>query len=292
MAFLEAHRDEPFCLVLSWGPPHDPYDCVPERFRRLHDPAAIALRPNVPEAVADEARRDIAGYYAHVTALDGLMGRLMTRLDELGLADSTLVVFTSDHGDMLGSQGHVRKQKPWEESIGVPLIMRRPGLVPAGRTTGALIGIVDVLPTILGLAGAGDTGGMDGRDLSGAATGDVPGREDVLLGEPCPVDEAPTGGIAEWRGLRTPRYTYARTLDGPWVLYDNEADPYQIRNLVGDAGAANLLRDLDERLGRRLRESGDPFLPWPETIRSLDLVSAWNARERHLHGEEARVLDD
>jgi len=288
--FLRGRAGRPWCLVVSYGTPHDPYDKVPETWKALYDPEAIELRPNVPAESAEAARRDLAGYYAHVTALDEFVGRLMATLEETGQADRTLVVFTSDHGDMHGSQGRIRKQKPWEESIGVPLLARLPGTVPAGRTTDALCGIVDVLPTILGLAGLGGADGMQGRDLSAAVTGEGAGREDVLLTNPVSIDnDAEQPG---WWGLRTPRYTYARTLDGPWLLYDNEADPYQMSNLAGAAASADLLRYLDAQLRRRLDEAGDRMLPWPETIRSLGLVRQWNARERHLHGEKARLLAD
>ena len=288
--FLRGRAGGPWCLVVSYGTPHDPYQAVPERWKAMYDPGAVALRPNVPPASAEAARRDLAGYYAHVTALDEFVGRLMATLEETGQADRTLVVFTSDHGDMHGSQGEIRKQKPWEESIGVPLVARLPGTIPAGRTTDALVGVVDMLPTILGLAGLGGAEAMQGCDLSAAATGDGAGREDVLLMNPVSIDDGKDQ--PGWWGLRTPRCTYARTLDGPWLLYDNEADPYQMRNLADDAASADLLHDLDRRLRRRLDEIGEPMLPWPETIRSSGLVRQWNARERHLHGEGARLLSD
>ena len=280
--FIRRHRNGPFCLVLSWGTPHDPYDVMPERFRRLYDPAAIELRPNVPADVAESSRSDIAGYNGHIAAIDEMIGRLTAALDELDLADRTLVIFTSDHGDMLGSQGRVRKQKPWEESIRIPLIFRKPGLVPAGRTTDALIGVVDLLPTILGLTGLGVPEGLDGLDLSAAVTADVAGREDVLLLNPCSVDDG--RNLPGWWGLRTARHTYARTLGGPWVLYDNRRDPYQLENLAAQPETAELRRRLDARLTELLDQVGDPPRSWTDTICSLGLVGAWNDRERALHG--------
>jgi len=289
--FIERHRRQPFSLVLSWGPPHDPYGEVPERFKRLYDPSDIELRPNVPPEKTEESRRDIAGYYAHVTALDELMGRLLDKLDELNLADNTLVVFTSDHGDMLGSQGQIRKQRPWEESINVPLIFRKPGLVPSGRTSEALIGMVDLLPTVLGLCGLDGAAGMQGRDLSPAVTGHGDaGGDEILLVNPCPVDDC--RDMQQWWGLRTRRHTYARRLEGTWVLYDNDADPYQKSNLAEDADYADLRRELDGRLMLRLAEVGEPMLPWDELIRRLDMLGHWNARERELHGGEGRFLDE
>ncbi|MBN2582231.1 MAG: sulfatase [Planctomycetes bacterium] len=288
--FLTEHARQPFCLVLSWGPPHDPYQKVPERFRAMYDPSTIELRPNVPPDRAEQARRDIAGYYAHVTALDEQMGRLMRALDDLGLAGNTLVVFTSDHGDMLESQGQMRKQKPWEESISIPLILRQPGRVPAGRTSEHLVGVVDLLPTLCGLAGVPCRHPVQGRDLAAMVRGrdgDAP-QQDVLIVDPVPIDDG--RDLPPWWGLRTPRWTYARTLDEVWVLYDNGNDPYQTRNLADSPDHANVRDELDRRLRAAVERAGEPMEPWPATIRRLDLVAAWNAREREFYGDKGRVL--
>jgi arylsulfatase A-like enzyme len=289
LGFIERNAAHPFCLVLSWGPPHNPYDQVPERFKAMYDPGSVELRPNVPDDQADVARKEIAGYWAHITALDELMGRLLDKLEELSLAEETLVVFTSDHGDMLHSQGNVRKQQPWEESISVPLIVRGPG-VDAGRTAGGLIGIVDLLPTMLGLSGLPIPDSMQGKDLSALCSGGGAGRDAVLIMDAFAVDEGYHQGVTEWRGLRTPTHTYARNLDGPWVLYDNVADPFQLRNLVDDPASARLLDELNRQLEREVKTAGEPLQPWEEFVREVDLVEAWNVREEHLHGEKGRFL--
>ena len=115
--------DQPFLLVLSWGPPHNPYQTAPQEYRDMYDPNDIQLRPNVPALMAEEAREWLAGYYAHCTAIDKSVGDIMRTLGECNLAENTVLVFASDHGDMLGSQGTVRKQKPWDESIRVPFLL-------------------------------------------------------------------------------------------------------------------------------------------------------------------------
>lgn len=121
MEFVDQCGDDPFCLFLSWGPPHDPYDEVPDRYRDLYDPDELILRPNVepiPEAVpypdyqGNDVRQALANYYAQVTALDDQLGRLLDHLDETGRADDTVVVYTADHGDMLWSQGRRRNWFP------------------------------------------------------------------------------------------------------------------------------------------------------------------------------------
>jgi len=167
MGFLERFQDEPFCLFLSWGPPHSPYRVVPQEFLDMYPPEDIPLRPNVESPDP----RDIAGYYAHCTAIDRNVGRLLRALDRLGLADKTLVVFSSDHGDLLWSHGHLGKQHPYEESIHVPLIMRWPGHLAKGQESDLLISIADYVPTMLGLGGFHVPDWMNGVDMGGTIPG-------------------------------------------------------------------------------------------------------------------------
>ena len=162
----------PFLLVLSWGPPHAPYDTAPEAYRRLYDADAIELRPNVPPQLAEAAREWIAGYYAHCTALDDCLGALLQTLQEEGLAEDTLFVFTSDHGDMLGSQGEVKKQRPWEESIRVPFLLRWPRRFGwEGCKVDALLDTPDILPTLLSLCGIPIPGTVEGQDFAATIEG-------------------------------------------------------------------------------------------------------------------------
>ncbi len=254
--------DRPLALFLSWGPPHAPYETAPEGCRALFDPDAIQLRPNVPDETADAARRDLAGYYAHGAALDACFGGLLDTLDAEGLRDNTIVVFTSDHGDMLGSHGLTKKQHPYAESIDVPFLVRWPaGLGPAGRTDPLPLNAPDILPTLLGLCGAPIPDTVEGVDFSphlrGERTMDDGG---AYLACYRPFHQWTYAmGAKDYRGLRTERYTYARSHDGPYVLFDNEADPYQLRNLAHDPAAADLVRDLDRKLQARLDRLGDTF---------------------------------
>jgi arylsulfatase A-like enzyme len=252
----------PFCYFLSWGPPHDPYDTAPADFAARFSPDAIALRPNVPSAYASEARRDLAGYYAHMAAIDTCLGDLLGTLDSLGIADDTIVVFTSDHGDMHRSQGQVRKQQPWDESILVPFLLRYPaGLGRAPRTVATQIGTPDIMPTLLGLAGQPLPIGMHGRDLSPVLRGErAPDDEPALIMCVWPFASwSRAAGGREYRGLRSGRYTYARDLAGPWLLYDNAVDPYQMQNLAGRSDYADVQDRLDAQLATRLAAIGDPF---------------------------------
>lgn len=271
--YIQNHsQDNPFFMVLSWGPPHAPYETAPEKYRAMYQPEDVTLRANVPESKAEEARKWIAGYYAHCTALDDCVGDLLKTLDEKGIADNTIVLFFSDHGDMLGSQDSAKKQQPWEESIRIPYLVRWPekfGTV--GQELDARIDIPDMMPTLLGLCGVAIPNTVQGLDFSAyLAGGDDPSDGAALLQCPHPFGQWPRQvGGREYRGLRTDRYTYVRSLDGPWLLFDNETDPYQFNNLIDDVAHKGLRDDLDVWLQRRLDAMGDEFK------HGLDYIADW-----------------
>ena len=193
-----------------------------------------------------------------MAAVDEQVGRLMRGLDDLGRAGDTIVLFTSDHGDMLGSHGARLKRKPWEESIRVPGIVRFPAKVKPGRTTEALLTHVDLAPTLLSLCGLPVPAEMQGTDLSGVAVGATErGRDSAFFQIFVPF--AGDGTPLPWRGLRTARFMYARTEAGPWVLYDLEADPYEKKNLADDP-AHNALRErMDSKLADWMSRTGDSW---------------------------------
>jgi arylsulfatase A-like enzyme len=259
-----AQSQKPFILVLAWGPPHDPYLTAPEKYRALYDPNKLTLRPNVPEGERANAQKVAAGYYAHCTALDDCVGELRRTLQEAGLAENTLLVFTADHGDMLGSQGAYKKQRPYDESIRVPLLIHWPkGLGLKARQLDAPINSEDLMPTLLGLCGVPIPSTVEGLDYSGYIRGGKnPGDgATVIL---CPVvfgEWLRQLGGKEFRGVRTTRYTYVRDLNGAWLLYDNQTDPYQTYNLANQAKHSKLQARLEVTLARKLKERHDDFLP-------------------------------
>ena len=259
-----AHSDKPFFLFLAWGPPHSPYQTAPPEYRAKYKPEEIKLRPNVPPALSEKARKALAGYYAHCTALDDCVGEVLQTLRETGLADNTLVVFTADHGDLLGSHGGFDKQQPYDESIRVPLVFHWPRQFgDRGRRLDALINSEDIMPTLLGICQAPIPETVEGTDYSDYLRGGKnPSDGATLIACPAPFGqwERRTGG-REYRGVRTARYTYVRDLNGPWLLFDHQADPYQVDNLVNQPGQAKVQAKLEATLARKLRESRDQFLP-------------------------------
>ena len=256
--FLRGSRGDarPFFLAIQMGPPHDPYQAPPE-FARLYDPAKLKMRPNWKGGAGVPGPSEIAQYYGMVTAVDEQVGRLLRALDDFGMADDTIVLFSSDHGDMLGSQGRRLKRKPWEESIRVPGIVRYPRRIKPRRAN-TIFTHVDFAPTLLGLCGVWAPDEMQGTDFSTLFTG----------GEIKPPDAAffqifgpyqGDGTENAWRGVRTERYMYARTESGPWVLYDLNDDPYEMKNLAADSGSKTLLEDMQRRLRLWMERLGDSW---------------------------------
>ena len=263
--YIAAHAgdDRPFFLTVSYGTPHFPHATAPDEFKALLPPESIRFPPNVPaETIDDKLRREAQGYYAHGMALDRCVGRLLDALREGGIERDTILVFTSDHGEMMGSQGcpACQKQVPWDESILVPFLLRYPALHGAqGRVVRTPIVTPDILPTLLSLAGVPVPPTVEGEDMSALVRGDGPEDRAVLFMNVAPFDNFSKG--REYRGVRTARHTYVRAIDGPWLLYDNQADPHQMRNLADDPSAADLRKDLDTKLQAALKRVGDEFKP-------------------------------
>jgi arylsulfatase A-like enzyme len=257
LEFLRENQKRPFFLVVSMGPPHDPYG-APEKYMRLYDPQKLTMRRNWRPGLRQAGREQIAAYYAAITAIDDQVGRLMQALKDFGLEKDTIVLFSSDHGDMLGSQGRRLKRKPWEESIRVPGVLRYPAKVRPGRRVDALWSHVDFAPTLLGLCGVKPPADMQGADLSGVALGRTDQGPDSVFFQIF-VPFAGDGTPHPWRGVRTRRYMYARTENAPWVLYDLERDPDELHNLAEDPASAGLRKELEARLAKWMTDTGDSW---------------------------------
>ncbi|MCB9386029.1 MAG: sulfatase [Bryobacterales bacterium] len=258
--------ERPFFLTIQMGPPHNPY-IAPEKYRALYDPEKLTMRPNWREGgERTPGREEIAHYYGMVTAIDDQVGRVLAELDTLGLAEDTIVLVSSDHGDMLGSQGARLKRKPWEESIKVPGIVRYPKAGRSGVKTDAIFTHVDFAPTLLALCGLETPPQMQGTSLAPVILGQAEdGPDSAFFQIFGPFD----GGeiAAGWRGVRTKTHMYARYEDKPWLLYDLREDPYELRNLVDDPAAAEVQAQMQARLESWMQRVGDSWsLDWTEKV--------------------------
>jgi len=264
----ERKSENPFFLVLSWGPPHHPYRLVPEEYLDQYDPETIEGRPNCPDVPSE----DLWGYYAQTTFLDDQFQRVIDAISDMGLDDDTIILFSSDHGDMHGSHGVYKKQWPWSEAIKVPFAIRYPNVVAKGDRLQTPISVIDIMPTLLGLAGVPIPDTVEGIDLSPVLRGEnLTPPESVLIMNPCPFsigdkrghDQYPDykGKRLEYRGVITDRYTYVRTIDEPWLLYDNDEDPYQLKNLIHDEAHNTIRKHLEALMQGHMQLIGDEMMP-------------------------------
>lgn len=266
--FIRQDSETPFLAYIQWGPPHDPY-VAPPHYMNMYDPDMLTMRGNWSGPVQLRpgrtigGRLDLAGYYAAITFLDDEIGRIVQVLKQTGQFQNTILLITSDHGDMLGSQGTFLKRKPWAESLQVPGVVHYPAAVPHGQELTLPFSHVDVVPTLLGLAGMPQRDAMSGLDLSAHLLApehgrrkDPPAPESVYAQSYTPTER---GEFPPWRGVRTERYTYARRKNGPWLLYDNEQDPFQRDNLIGKPAHSGLQARLDDLTMDWFRRTGDDW---------------------------------
>ena len=313
--YIENHKktaaDQPFCVFMSWIPPHwsdtlsvRDYGEYPQEFN-IYRPEEADVPDNVPKQFRDFARREIADYYGMVTSLDACIGRMLDALDRWGLADNTIVCFSSDHGDHLSAHGYgkpsdlwlphtlqLSKGTPHEESVHIPFIIRYPDRARGNRRTATLFNSVDVFPTLAGLCEIDVPDAVQGKNLSHAVLGE-PGEEpdSVYLQILGPGWPPRTKTVGLWRAVRTHRHTYARWKDcgGKRVLYDRESDPLEMTNLIDEPEYVDVAHEMEVRLQRWIHETGDPFdtgkrLPVTEM---LDLGQAFtNARSLELAPKE------
>lgn len=286
--YMRNHEnDKPFTLFLSWNPPHSPYDQVPEKYRKLYEGKELPLRENfslktsvskvgdVFNGDLEKAKENTLNYYAAISGVDENFGRILEELKRLGLEDNTIVVLSSDHGDMMVSHGLTSKNIWYEEAIGVPFIIRWPKKIKQGRTD-LLFASPDIMPTLLGAMGLDIPETVEGRDFSAALTGEEAEEQTSVYICSCPGSE---GLLKEfkalrkdpkeygWRGVRAKRYTYVVNKGNipseerfERYLYDNIKDPFQKDPLIiSDIEEDSVAKSLEGELKNWLEKLKDPF---------------------------------
>jgi arylsulfatase A-like enzyme/creatinine amidohydrolase/Fe(II)-dependent formamide hydrolase-like protein len=261
-------QSRPFLLMVSYGTPHNPYHTAPDEYLERFSEERIQLMPNIVKECESEARTNLKGYYAHIAALDDCVGRIDSAIEEAGISRKTIFIITSDHGDSVMSHctpetGSINKQRPYEESIRVPFLLRYPDYFgQSARTVTIPLGAPDIMPTLLELSKLAIPACVEGISFAGnLIAGDPIDREGVIIANYAPfADWRAEKGGREYRGIRTERYTYAKTLVGPWMLYDNIQDPYQMNNLVSDSQYESLIDRLEATLAGMLSECKDDFV--------------------------------
>jgi choline-sulfatase len=240
---------EPFLLVSSFIHPHDPYEPPAEHWHRYDgveidlpqvpalpldelDPHSRRLRAmcelDVHEPTTDQVRRARRAYYASVSFVDDQVGRILDRLEELGLRENTVVIVTSDHGELLGERGLWYKMSPFEDSTRVPLIVSAPGRL-APRRVADVVSLVDVLPTLVEVAGGDPVAGGDGSSIWSLAAG----LQRIAPGQAV-IEYLAEGVSAPQLTLVQDHLKLVLCAGDPDQLYDLQTDPDELTNLATD----------------------------------------------------------
>lgn len=254
--------NKPFALIVSMNPPHPPYDKVPSKYLDKYAGKTgrdLLNRGNISfEGKGANAGVAAPEYFAAVNGVDEQFGRVMDTLKRLNLEEDTVVLMTSDHGDMMGSHDLMGKPYIYEESFNVPMIFRWPGKIPAGKSDDLLMMTTDLMPTMLGMLGLGASipKAVSGVDYSKLLLGESDtGRPETAL-----YYDSFRGGH---RGVRTHTHTFlmGKGLAGevPVLLFDNEHDPFQMHNLA--ATEIEMVEKFRTDTLDWLKRIGDPWQP-------------------------------
>ncbi len=267
-------KDRPFFLAVGFFRPHTPYvapkayfDLYPEKDMPVVQgvkedqadvpPAGLASYKKDEDKLTDDLRRQcLQAYRASISFMDAQVGRVVAALDRLGLADDTVIVFTSDHGYHVGEHGLWQKRSLFEECARVPLLIVAPGAAKPGTVARSPVSHVDLYPTLAELCGVKAPANLQGQSL-------VPMLNDAsTAGRGWAVTQVSRGGKGSrffGYSLRTPRWRYTEWDEGRKgrELYDHDADPREITNLAADPALAGTV----ERLSAQLREAAKGTFP-------------------------------
>jgi len=275
--FLKRNKDRPFALSVHFRAPHLPYGPVPKQ----DSEAFKDLDPTIPQVKGldvDQVKKWTRDYYASVHSVDRNLGRLLEVLEELGLADNTIILFTSDHGYMIGHHGlHTKGNANWvlggvtgpkrpnmfDLSMRVPLIVRWPGVVKPGTEVAELVSNIDTFASVLGMlrVPVPEKYHHQGMDWSPLLRGEKVKWRDAAFGQ----YDLHNGGLAYMRSIRTGRWNlvrhhFALGLD---ELYDLDNDPGELVNLYNNPKYQKVRDELLARLTAWQRSIDDPLLRDP-----------------------------
>jgi arylsulfatase A-like enzyme len=283
----QAESEVPFLLFISIATPHFPHATAPQEYKDLYPESEIKIPPNVPAEYHQKVRKELNGYYAHCSATDKAIGDVIAKVKELGLLDHSIIVFTSDHGEMMGAHGMRPKSKQavWDESVLVPFLIRYPLIREnEGIVVDIPITTPDILPSLLGLANLDIPKTIEGEDLSRLMKSPATSSErGALFMHICPFSNEHI--LKEYRGIRTKQYSYVRTIDGASMMYDHVQDPFQMNNLVGKKEFSEIERSLEKKLQTALKTIGDEdFRPRNYYLEKWNLKLNRNGTHIDYHG--------
>lgn len=270
-------KDKPFFQVCSFNGPHPPF-MIPEPYFSMYSPEDVPepanfgpqtgeIEPNRTSFYRDlfndfsdrfeDWRASFAVYWGFVTMIDDHIGRLLKTLETEGLLDNTIIIFTSDHGENLGSHGLWQKMVPYSQSVQVPFLLRAPMVDLANIRTDMPASLIDMAPTLAALCGLDKLPDWSGINLMDELANPSDNRAVFSMQRPL-GDWMKT---TDWRMIERGQLKYVWYADGSNELFDLEEDRFERYNLVEDAKYSDRLASLREELGAFLVKTDDPMLP-------------------------------
>ncbi len=268
LELLERDKDKPFCMVLSIPDPHSP-DISREPYTTMYSdleaqaPATMSTYGSAERAgwaiggkneAGEFSQKSVREYFGMVKCIDDNVGRILDFLDENGLAENTIVVFTSDHGDMLFEHHRINKDLPLESSAKIPFLIRYPSKIMAGKVVESAYTNVDFVPTILGLLEAPQIEGVHGINDAQALTSD---EAKVSSDRIVYMTDSP---FSEWTAATDGRYKLVLSCrDTPWLI-DRQVDPDELHNFYSDPAYSQIAEKLQQELVRQMELYKEPAL--------------------------------
>ena len=263
--FMSAAADDPenrpFFGMICYGLPHPPL-VAPEHYLNLYPPEDVPIAANVPQDDQSQrnAREFLAKYYGLTTCVDDNVGKVLEWMDGRGIAEDTAVIFVSDHGDMGGEHGLYGKKVPYRSSMQVPLIVRLPRRLAAGRVVEGLVDpSVDIAPTLLELCGLDVPDGVQGTSFLPLLDGTETSTREEVYYEICMEKDGPERFPVPERGVRSPEWLYVRNEQGPTMLFDLKADPLELDNLADSPEHKSVIERLDKLLSEHMERTDDDW---------------------------------
>jgi arylsulfatase A-like enzyme len=293
IAYLQNKNNErdakrPFFMMISYNPPHTPYhsldDCMEEDFNLYKNISvdSLLVRPNVDRKM--QKTSSVRYYFASISGIDREFGRILDELKKMGIDKNTIVVFTSDHGETMCSQGvESPKNLPYAESMNVPFMVRYPQKISHRVDTTLLLSTPDIMPTILGLCGLEKNipPAVEGRNYAKwliSEDMEIPIRDAALYLQNIEGEIDKDGKAISYfpitRGIKTHQYTMSLTIDRntktltELLLFDDWKDPYQMHRLLLNDNR-EIVRNLCKKMATLLKEADDP---WFKNLILNDLI--------------------
>ncbi len=291
---VNAHDDKPFFALICYGAPHFPFN-LPAYYKNLYSPDEIPLIPSMANAASqrkvrkklvdgnfplqsgvwgknevssdkleteEDVRKFLAQYYGMIANIDHNVGIILNWLDRKNIAEDTVVILLSDHGDMAGENGYDcrTKKNPHRGAMQVPLLVRYPRRFPAGHIVSSLVDVaVDTMPGLLDLCGIEIPKSVQGKSYLSLLEGDTTPTRDAVFYEVIMEKEGPERFPIPERGVRTLDWLYCRTQESPELLFDLNNDPYEMTNLINDEKYRAIQGELDRLLSEHMQRTNDDW---------------------------------